>query len=153
MSRLNVKILAIAIAAGIVANLAMYQLGSDEVEAFSGWRDRPQVTPASEVISAEVKALFGVVPAVVPAQDLQQNRPAGAVEQATFIYEGVVYRLAGLVISGSNSSATLIGEGNQSIRLAAGDRLPAGGTIRSINLSQIVVEDESGNLESVEIYR
>ena len=98
--------------------------------------------------------LIGPVFGVIPRAETSSTAPPMPAndDKYRFTFEGLTYRLSGLVVQGELGSATLIGQEGEAVRVAAGDAMPSGEQIVSISLNELVLLREDGSSETVVIY-
>ena len=147
--RLIVAIVVIA----VLANFVIYGTQSDPlVDAVSGWRESSlEAQTPQQVNAAKIAGFLGSEARVAAADNLTTSGETSPGAR-TLVYEGVTYRLTGLVVNGTKSAATLSSETSDPVRVVVGGQLPGGQKVRAITLNEIVVIKSDGGEERIRIY-
>ena len=137
--------------AGMVTNFVVDDVSGPMAYAvYPPWGTLENETLVASPDLVRIGPVFGVIPR---AETSSTAPPMPANEDKyKFTFEGITYRLSGLVVQGELGSATLIGQEGEAVRVAAGDAMPSGEQIVSISLNELVLLREDGISEAVVIY-
>lgn len=152
MSGPLIRQLTVAALLGLVGNFLIYDFSSRGKESFmSEWHSPVGKLASISTASESVKSFLRVEkPSEVNIDTVAQREDR--LESRQFTFQGVTYRLSGLVISSTGGAATLIADNLDPIRVGAGDAIPSGELIESIDLNQIALIAADGKRESLRIY-
>lgn len=150
---LSIKLIVGIVVIAVLLNFVVYNIGADpSAEAVSGWRESiPETETLNSTGFGFTRGLLGSEATGNRVETLTSNRGAEPSDR-TLSYEGVTYRLKGLVVNGKKSAATLIGDASDPVRVTVGGQLPGGQEVRAITLNEIVVINSEGREQSVRIY-
>ncbi len=138
--------------AGVLANFIDYDVGDQMIDtSYSSWRTLEAEPMDLKPDLVRVGSVFGVTSGAESSPSTQPKHANGDTHQFTF--DGITYRLSGLVVQGDLSSATLIGQDGEAVRVGVGAAIPGGEKIVSISLDELVLLREDGSIEAVVIYK
>lgn len=144
--------LAVIAVAGIVMNWLVYIPSENEqFEVASTWRDVSARDSATQIGLGSLNGLLDIQESSVQQGLDQAEDGAFTLAERRFTFDGVTYRLSGLV-TGRRGGVTLTGSDGQPVRVTTGETLPTGERIISIGINAIEIETQSGEMEAVEIY-
>lgn len=139
-----------ALVLGLLGNFMVFQQDDPaEYGTESGWRSLNLPEEQAVASSGLLDRRLGIQ----VDQDQNRSQAASQTDGATqaFVYDGVTYRLAGLVV-GSTPAATLLNEDGTTVRLVPGDTMPDGATVVAIRMNEIELRKSNSATEVVEIY-